>query len=87
MSKPKTGHKSYESAFNGIALYQQKNYSDLITVRGVNQYSSALNKLLIKFLKETGLRCENDGSSKSVYKNANTTQDNWGEFKKWISNQ
>ncbi|WP_439132399.1 hypothetical protein [Polaribacter sp.] len=84
-NKPSYGHKSYNSAYNGILNYIQDNHQDVIPkTKDVNQYFSKVNKLIRKFLKSKNLKVKDNGSSNSAHFNANVIQENWKEFKQYL---
>ena len=82
--RPATGHKSYESALNGIMKYIQTNKPLLIPKVEVNKQFTLLNGLLIVFLKEKELTFRNTNSTANMYFNANLVQDNFKLFKHWL---
>ena len=85
--KPKTGHKSKESALNGVANFIQANHSDIVPrVKDGNQLFSFIGNLMRKFLKENELQVKDNGSHGAMSYNANIIQDNWGMFKKFLQN-
>lgn len=90
-TKPRRGHKSYESAFNGVALYVQKHRMDLLKAPyesiDANQFTSRFGLLMRTFLKDNDLKVADNGRHSSADKNANTIQDNWDLFKKWLKSQ
>jgi len=85
--KPKHGHKSYDSALNGVAVYQQKNHKELIFSKDGNQYFSKLGKLMIVFLKENDFDLKDNGSYSAIQYNANVVQENWAKFKEFLKNK
>lgn len=84
-NKPKFGNKSYHSAINGVAKYQSLNYQNMIDTKDPNKYFSQLSKLMRRFLNENNLKCIDNDTHKAQDKNANTIQDNWVDFKLWLS--
>ena len=59
--KPRSGHKSKESALNGVSQFIQINYSELIPkYKESGQYNSFLSKFMREFLKENSLSFKND---------------------------
>jgi hypothetical protein len=87
-NKPSYGHKSYESALNGISSYVSSKHKDLIpTPKDWGQYKSKLAKLIKKFLKEQSLDYKASGKDSAVDYNANQVQDNFKEFKEWLTEQ
>ena len=83
--RPSNGHKSYNSAINGVALYvQSRDFEVINKCKDANQFASKLSKLMRRFLSDLNLPVKNNGHWKSSDYNANVIQDNWNEFKNWI---
>lgn len=85
-NRPSSGHKSYNSAINGVAKFiQTRDFSVLGNIKDPNQFGSKLNKLMRRFLKENNLKCFDNQKFKSHDLNANLVQDNFDKFKRWIN--
>jgi hypothetical protein len=84
-NRPSRGHKSTDSAINGIARYvQNRSYQVIPKIKDGNQFGSKLHKLMREFLKENNLDCKDNGSYKSAWYNSNVIQNNFELFKNWI---
>lgn len=85
-NRPYSGHKSYESAFNGVALYIQGNFKNLLTGNN-NRVFSEVNEVMRNYLKEKGLKAKENNKSSSMDFNANVIQNDWKSFKNWLKEQ
>lgn len=85
-NKPSWGHKSYNSAINGVAKYFQAQKPDFFGKVDGNQFFSKLNQLMIKFLKEHNFDHRNSKKHSAHDYNANVIQSNWVAWKAYVEN-
>jgi len=84
IKKPRHGHASIESAFNGVLMFIYKNYPNVQTEKDVFKWFGEANALMILFLTSIEKPFKEGNSDKARTFNANKVQDNWADFKKYM---
>jgi len=71
------------SAFNGLSLYIQRNYSGSINGTDTNQRLSSIRKIINRFLIENNLPCDKKQRNGIYCKNSETAQKHFSLFANW----
>lgn len=84
-NRPYTGHKSVESAFNGVASYVQIKYPKVLTkTKDPNQIFSQIRKLMIRYLQERNIPHDPKLSQAAGNYNANLIQNDFTQFVEYL---
>ena len=79
--RPYTGHKSQESAFNGVCVYIQTKFPNVIEkTKDTNKLFSQIRKLMIKYLEFKGIDHKTKLSYTDGNYNANLIQNDFKSF-------
>lgn len=84
-NRPYTGHKSIESAFNGVASYIQLKHPEILTkTKDPNQLFSQIRKLMIKYLQARNIPHNPKLSHSAGNYNANLIQNDFAQFVEYL---
>ncbi len=85
--KPARGHKSYESAYNGICKYIERIRCDLfVDCKDCNQGFSKVGSIVRVFLTIKNIEHRKGKRYEDVVFNCNLAQEYFNEFKVFIQN-
>jgi len=83
--RPHTGHKSQESAFNGVASFIQLKFPNVIEkTNDPNKLFSQIRKLMIKYLEFKGIDHKTKLSNIDGDYNANLIQNDFKSFIEYL---
>lgn len=82
--RPSFGHKSYDSALNGIINYTFNNDNSIFKGLDGNQRRKKVGLIMKGFLRYMKIEHRIKGNEKDLRYNANLVQNNFKEYKKYL---